>query len=80
VIWSNTAFNLYMRDMLAQEPAASRDASAIMHADILFADASRDRDVVLTNAARVPARGDAVEDEAVDPCGPGSLVARGAGG
>ncbi len=75
MIWSNTAFNIYMGDALAQEPDAAPDR------DVMLAEASHDRDVMLANAARDRAIADAVAcEEAIEARRSGSLVARGARG
>jgi hypothetical protein len=75
MIWSNTAFNIYMGDALAQEPEASGDR------DVMLAEVSRDRDLMLANAARDRAIEDAAAcDAAIEARRSGSLVTRGARG
>jgi hypothetical protein len=75
VIWSNTAFNIYMGDAMAQEPEASRDR------DVVLAEAPRDRDVMLASAVRDSAIENAGTcDAAVEARRSGSFVARGARG
>jgi hypothetical protein len=75
VIWSNTAFNIYMGDALAQEPEASGDR------DVMLTEASRDRDVMIANAARDRAIEDAAAcDAAIEARRNGALVTRGARG
>ncbi|HEY4227672.1 MAG TPA: hypothetical protein VGM49_04985, partial [Candidatus Limnocylindrales bacterium] len=63
MIWSNTAFGIYMGDALAQEPEAGRDLD-VMHADTMVAEAARNRDVMLANAMRDSAIADAAACEA----------------
>jgi hypothetical protein len=80
VIWSNTAFNIYMGDALAQEPEASSDPE-VMHADVLHAEATLDRDVMLAAAAHSSALEDAAACEAaIEARRGGALVTRGARG
>jgi len=80
VIWTNTAFNIYMGDALAQEPEAGRDPD-VLHADTMLAEAARDRDVMFANARRDRAIADAAACEAaIEARRSGSLVARGARG
>lgn len=75
MIWSNTAFNIYMGEALAQEPEASRDPE-IMHPEAPVA-----RDVMLANAARDRAIADAAAcEDAIAARRSGSLVPRGARG
>ncbi|HYK95497.1 MAG TPA: hypothetical protein VE011_06515 [Candidatus Dormibacteraeota bacterium] len=80
MIWSNTAFNIFMGDALAQEPEASRDPE-VMHADVVLTGTSRNRDVMLANAAHDRAIADGLScEEAIAARRSGSLVARGARG
>jgi len=80
VIWSNTAFNIYMGDALAQEPEAGRDLD-VLRTDTMLAEATRKRDVMLANAVRDRAIADAAACEAaIEARRSGSLVARGARG
>jgi len=75
VIWSNTAFNIYMGDALAQEPEASRDR------DVMLAEAPHDGDATLAEATRIRAIQDvAACDTAIEARRSGSLVTRGARG
>jgi hypothetical protein len=75
VIWSNTAFNIWMGDALAQTPEGARSR------DVMITETSVDRDVLLANAARDRAIEEAAACEAaIEARRSGSLVARGARG
>jgi hypothetical protein len=74
VIWSNTAFNIYMGDALAQEPEASRDR------DVMLAETSHDWDVMLATARDHAIEDAAACEAAIEARRSGSLVARGARG
>jgi hypothetical protein len=75
VIWSNTAFNIWMGDAMAQAPEGARAR------DVMVTEASVDRDVMLANAARDRAIEEAAACEAaIEARRSGSLVARGARG
>lgn len=75
MIWTHTAFNIYMGDALAQEPEGAGDR------DVMLAEASRDRDVMVANAARDRAIADAAAcEEAIEARRSGALVTRGARG